>query len=132
MLTIIACKVGEPPAVQQLAKGLSAMQGFVGGCIECLCLGGGVDLWCNDEGRGTLKLNRIVVSEHGDYHEIYGDFFLASSDNKGSTISIKDAAIPKYLTLMEHYRVCPGCRRSANGNHTACKTTSDLDKDNHV
>lgn len=88
-VTIIACRVGKDPVVEELPKGLKSMQGFVGGFIECVSLSPEIDLWCNEEFllNGSAP-NRAVPRGWAGPLVIHGDFFLASHDDDGNTTGL--------------------------------------------
>lgn len=90
-ITIIACRVGKDPIVEELPSGLKAMQGFVGGFIECVSLSPEIDLWCNDEFllNGSAP-NRAVSCGGAEPLVVHGDFFLASHDDEGNTIGLSE------------------------------------------
>ena len=99
MLTIIACRLGEEPKVEQMKPGIDAMQAFVGGYVEAVRLEGaygcaGVDLYCDEEfllkGRAP---NRWVSREL----LIHGDFFISAHDDEGETVSLTPAQVETYL-----------------------------------
>jgi len=96
-ITIIAVRRGQDPVVEEMESGLKPMQDFVGGYIDTLQLGQGVDLWCNDEGLYTEQPNRLVTTAYGHRTPIHGDFFLASHDAEGETVSLSDEQIAEWL-----------------------------------
>jgi len=122
-LRVLVCRVGQEPIAEEIDPGLEPMQKIVGGYVECLGLEKNVDLWCNEEGRYTLPLNRrfaarapqvdpkewsfVIKSDPNladpgqmGYHEIHGDFFVAGADNEeGETVSLPEAAIEKYTKV---------------------------------
>lgn len=67
---------------------LPALQTLVGGLVDCVSLGNGVDGWINDEGRYTQPLN--LAASLIARQPIYGVMVLAGSRN-GETISLPDA-----------------------------------------
>lgn len=87
MLRIIVVEPRELPYEQQIDGELESMQAIVGGYIECVQLGRGFTLVCNEEGKlQDLKPNRIVG---GDV--IVGTFFLTKTDyNNGEFINLSD------------------------------------------
>jgi hypothetical protein len=124
---VLVCRIGIPPAVEMLATDargshLKAMQAIVGGFVQVIQLGDGVELWCN-ENRTGLSLNRVIPArvralppgfedaviirlgdelarpgETGEWR-IYGDFFLARSTADGEIIGVTDADIARYRSL---------------------------------
>lgn len=89
-ITVIVCRVGQAPVVEQMEHSLQAMQKMVGGYIECVRLLGtpyehGIDLWCDEE--FLLKdyaSNRMVRADL----VIHGDFFIAAHDDEGETLGL--------------------------------------------
>jgi len=102
-ISIIACRVGEDPIVEELPKNLKSMQEFVGGFVECISLSYNVDLWCNDEFlfNGSVP-NRLVRRLCGDWYPIHGDFFLASHDNNGETIGLTLSQQTEWLKELQN------------------------------
>jgi len=124
---VLVCRVGCSPTVEMLttdARGshLKAMQAIVGGFVQAIQLGDGVELWCN-ENRTGLALNRVIPArarplppgfedaviihldsdlarpgEPGEWR-IYGDFFLARSTADGEIVGVTDADIEHYQPL---------------------------------
>lgn len=71
----------------QIKHSLENMQALVGGYIECINIGKGLDLWCNEEGRinGLPMIMDPIIDDF-----IAGDYFFARHDNEGNTISLTD------------------------------------------
>ncbi len=101
-MKIIACRVGQPAQVEEIASGLEAMQAFVGGYVTCLQLEGtmydGIDLWCHDEGLFVCQPNRLVRGTCSE-QPIYGDFFIAAHDGEGDTIGLTEKQAEKWLAI---------------------------------
>jgi hypothetical protein len=102
-IRIIALRMGQTPAVEEIDPGLESMQKFVGGYIECVQLeahgNGGVDLWCNEEGLFTCEPNRHVTTDWGYNQTINGDMFIARHTRGGKTVGLTDAQVAKWLKL---------------------------------
>jgi hypothetical protein len=133
MIKVLVCRIGQAPVVEEIDSGLEAMQKIVGGYIENLRLEDGVDLWCNEEGSFTQKVNRVIparapelppgytvddiiktdpnLADPGEMgvHRIHGDFFIARTDEEGASVSLTEEDISKYVVLMTIYQVCPQC-----------------------
>lgn len=114
---VIVVRVGLMPEVRELEEGetLAAMQEVVGGYVECIELGDGVDLWSNESALLLdLPINRVIptvapevpegwdfvvredgLAEPGQPGEwrIHGDFLLARHDRQGRTTSLTDADV---------------------------------------
>ena len=100
-ITIIACRLGADPVVEELPKGLQHMQGLVGGFVECVALSSEIDLWCNEEFLlNDSAPNRLVARANGSGLSIHGDFFLASHDDEGNTIGLTESQQSKWLDEM--------------------------------
>lgn len=90
-MQIIIKKVGEPHEVRTMEKlELEDMQSMVGGYIECLHVGNGVDMWLNDEGKlYNLPVNLVLgTSDKQVLDTIHGDIFFASADDEGATVGL--------------------------------------------
>ena len=120
-LRVLVCRVGQEPVVEEVTPGFQSLQKIVGGYLEYICIEEGIDLWCNEEGRiMDLPLNRrfrarapsvdpgVSVTKMDEnladpgqwgYHEIHGDFFVASSDAEGSTTSLTEDDIRRFSKL---------------------------------
>lgn len=95
-MNIIVKKVNEPSEVRTLEKlELEDMQSMVGGYIECLHVGNGVDMWLNDEGKlHGLPVNIVLGSSDREILDtIQGDVFFASANDEGETIGLTDEQI---------------------------------------
>lgn len=99
-LRVLYVKVGEAPRIIEITHTLEAMQGLVGGLVECVQLADGVDLWCHEEAllQEQPRPNRFV-RELG--HDIYGDFFLARCNSEGETVSVTEPDIHKYAQVFK-------------------------------
>ena len=72
---VLVYKVGEKPVVTEIADSLEGMQAVVEGYVEHVRLGGGLDLWCNEDGISLqLPFNRTVEG-----HRIHGTYFVCRS-----------------------------------------------------
>lgn len=84
MIDIVMVKPGEQAFATQIADELHTLQQAVGGgYIECVPLGGGALIVCNDEG----KLNGMSPNRRLGDDVIAGPFFICGSDN-GEFISL--------------------------------------------
>lgn len=106
-LTIVACRLGQEPVIEQMEPGLEAMQAFVGGYIEAVRLEGeygraGIDLYCDEE--FLLKSyapNRWVSREL----LIHGDFFISGHDDEGETIGLSAVEANRWLVVAKSWPV---------------------------
>lgn len=81
----------ETEGLMEIENALKAMQDFVGGHIEAIGFGNGIDLICNDEGKINGLLPVAVWLEDGEIAEVIcGDCFLCRHDNEGNFVSIND------------------------------------------
>ena len=95
-MNIIIKKVGQPCEVKTIEKlELEDMQEMVGGLIECLHVGNGVDMWLNDEGKlFNLPLNIVIGSQDKEILDtIQGNVFFAGNNNLGETIGLSDEQV---------------------------------------
>ncbi|SDE59334.1 protein of unknown function [Priestia aryabhattai B8W22] len=90
MLKVIIVEPNEMPYVREIGDGLYCMRKIVGGYIECVNLGIGLTLVCNEEGKlNGLPPNRIVG---GDV--IAGTFFLTKREaNTGDFVDLSELEI---------------------------------------
>ena len=95
-MKIIIKRVGESFDVQEIESlELSDMQNMVGGLIECISVGDGIDMWINDMGKlEHLPLNMALVSKDGIVLDtVQGDAFFAGTDGYGETIGLTNEQI---------------------------------------
>jgi hypothetical protein len=70
---------------------LKDMQSIVDGCIECISLPKGIDLWVNEEGLlNDSKLNMVLIWENNGKQPIFGAAFLAGVDDEGEMLPLSD------------------------------------------
>lgn len=106
-ITVIVCRVGELPHVEQMKPDLAAMQAMVGGYIEAVRLegaygGGGVDLYCDEEFLlKSYQPNRMIRADL----VIHGDFFIAAHDAEGDTVGLDEAQLAKWLAVASGWPV---------------------------
>lgn len=80
----------------EIENSLEAEQAFVGGYIDVVSIGNGIDLVCNDEGKMNGSSPSVAWVEGDDIVDIvFGDFFLCRSKD-GEFISINDEDV-KYI-----------------------------------
>jgi len=85
------------PVVVEIEDSLEAMQAEVGGCIECLGIGGKVDAMVNEEGLlKNLPFNRYLMTPYGP-RPFVGTAIVVAHDDEGETVGLSDAQIA--LTL---------------------------------
>ena len=102
------------PRVADIEDTLEALQGIVGGLIECLYpFEDEVALLCNEEGKiNGLPLNRALYDEDGQIYEIIaGNFFIvgALADEENFT-SLNQKQIEKFTKLystIETFHITP-------------------------
>jgi hypothetical protein len=102
---VLVIPADEPPYLHDMEHTLEAMQGLVGGYIECVQLPRGLgDLWLNENGKfecldeeGRVIINTFAtclaeaVLFRGDF--IAGDAFLAGHDGQGETTPVSDLTV---------------------------------------
>lgn len=91
-MNIVIKKAGEQHETKVIEKlELEDMQAMVGGFIECMYVGNGVDLWLNDEGKiYDLPSNIVIGSQDKEVLDIVkGDVFFAGSDGE-DTVGLTD------------------------------------------
>jgi hypothetical protein len=121
---VLVCRVGHEPRLEDAATDLASLQALVGGYLECVGLGDGVDLWCNESGRiDGLPFNRevpgrspwvpeedwdLIIRVDDDLappgamgvHLVHGDFFLATASEDGELASLGDVEAAHYLEVL--------------------------------
>lgn len=96
-MKIVIKRVGEDPYVDEREElELEDMQELVGDYIECLHVGGNVDMWLNDEGK-ICRLPFNFILGDADTKKIldiiHGDVFFAACGDEGETIGLTDGEI---------------------------------------
>lgn len=90
-IRVVVVPVGQQTEVREVESSLDAMQGLVGGLIQSVPYGNGLDLICNDEGKLIgLEPNRPIFNGQ-DY--VFGQFFFCRTDEDGETASVTDEDI---------------------------------------
>lgn len=78
----------------EMENSLEAEQRFVGGYIEVISIGNGIDLVCNEEGKINRLQPTVAWIEDGELVEIIcGECFLCRHNDEGEFVSIKDEDI---------------------------------------
>lgn len=79
-MKILYFSMGEPPKLVTVKKDLGVLQALVGGYLEVLQpWDDNILLVCNDEGKFSFKINRLLLGSI-KYDCIYGPFFLCGVD----------------------------------------------------
>jgi hypothetical protein len=94
-IKIVKIPVGSDPLVVEIDNSLDEMKAIVGGWIEIVSLGGGLDLCCNEEGK--LMGLPPNVSLFGGQDIVAGDCFLLRHDDEGEAVSVTATDIKKYV-----------------------------------
>jgi hypothetical protein len=94
-MKIVVKKVDEEPMVVEKDEvTLSDMQEMVGGFIECIHVGGKIDMWINDMGKLLdMPINIVLHDESDILDTIHGDIFFAGGDASGDLIGLTDGEI---------------------------------------
>ena len=96
MMNIIVKNVGEPHEIREFDNlELENEQEIVGGYIENLYVGNGVDMWFNEDGKvHGLPTNIALGSQDKRVLDlICGNIYFASVDADGRTIGLTDKQI---------------------------------------
>lgn len=87
---------GEAPVEKNIDGGLETLQRMVGGYIECVSVGKGVDLFVNEEGLLIdLPFNKNVRG-----HNLVGTIVAISCDEEGNSIGLSDDQFSHAMTLL--------------------------------
>ncbi len=93
-VNIVLVDVGKPPRWVQVWDKLNELQALVGGNVEALCMGRGLMLLCDEDGRGkSLPQNRVLPV----VGTVYGDFLLCGVNREGGT----DELWPSHVDWIE-------------------------------
>lgn len=91
-IRVLKVEPGQAPVAITMPNTLKAFQEAVGGLIECLGLGGGACLICNEEGKLLgLPGNRWLEND-----PIAGTFLVVGDDGSGAFSSLSDAILQQY------------------------------------
>lgn len=61
-IRVVVCRVGQPPIIEEIDRGVEAMQEIVGGMFELMALDNGLDLWFDEDARAKGKpLNSLIA-----------------------------------------------------------------------
>ena len=94
-IKVIKIPVGSDPLVVEIDNSLDEMKAIVGGWIEIVGLGGGLDLCCNEEGK--LMGLPPNVALFGGQDVVAGDCFLLRHDDEGEAVSVTATDINKFV-----------------------------------
>lgn len=96
--------VGEDPVMMTIDDSLEAFQKMVGGWIEQCWLFDDYYLFCNEEGAiNGSRLNRVFYKDGVKLADIYGDFFIAKSDEEGNWITFSPMNFYRALEVSDVY-----------------------------
>lgn len=91
-IRVLKVEPGQAPVAITMPNTLKAFQEAVGGLIECLVLGEGACLICNEEGKLLgLPGNRWLEND-----PIAGTFLVVGDDGSGAFSSLSDAMLQQY------------------------------------
>lgn len=98
MIRVLLFPVGKPARVEHISGSLESMQKIVGGWIQMVPVGSGLDLVCDEEGKmNGSRPNRFVPRLEDTIH---GPFFISKHDEAGDAVSITDADIKNVEALI--------------------------------
>lgn len=103
-VTIVRCRVGEEPRLEEASDELEALQALVGGFLEAVPVLRSVFLYLNENGAlEDLPRNRRgtdlgVVTVDG---WLRGDFFFTAHTGAGGLRSLRQNEIDEILELLE-------------------------------
>lgn len=105
-IDVLCVAVDSPARRITINNDLYALQGVVGGDIECVNFwpSRNVVLICNEEGKinDVCEPNRRIYDESDTYRDtIYGAFLLVGYDKDGNFTSISDEDAAYFSTLFE-------------------------------
>jgi len=97
-LRILLVPYNKEPEVVEIEHKLENVQALVGGMLEVVPVGDGVDVWCNEEFLMLYEAqpNRVVQHVGGYPVQIHGPFFVARTNDDGDTVSLTDTDVAKY------------------------------------
>ena len=92
-IRVVIVEPNENPREEYIENELNVFQDIVGGYIECLKIGNGLMLVCNEDGKllGLTK-NRILKTNVYD-DMIVGTFFVTKDDGYGDLTSLSEKDI---------------------------------------
>ena len=107
-MRVIIKEPNQPPSAAEIAEGLDAAQGVVGGLIDVVRLAEGLDLVINEEGLSAgLELN-IVIAGEVEPIPICGAVFFVGVDRAGNFVGLTDeqvATVSRLWVTSERFAV---------------------------
>lgn len=92
--------VGGNPTVVEIGNDLGSLQAEVGGYIERIVLGRGLDAYVNEEGMILgMDYNRTVVTPYGTI-PVVGPMIVVSHDEEGETVGLTEDQIQRALRVL--------------------------------
>jgi len=88
---VVFFAVGKEPEVKEIQGNLESMQALVGGWIQMVPIGPGLDLVCDEEGKFNGAAPNRYVPELRDV--IAGPFFVSAHDGNGETRDLDDSEV---------------------------------------
>lgn len=94
-MRILKVEPGERPYEKEIENTLKDVQQEVGGGLfQPVCIGNGIVLCCNEEGKlNGMEPNRWL----DDFDIVYGPFFLVGDDGCGEFVSLTDEQVEEYM-----------------------------------
>lgn len=88
------------PQVVEIEDSLEALQREVGGYIERVVFGRGIDAYVNEEGMILgMDYNRTVITPYGPI-PVVGPMIVVSHDEEGATIGLTEEQIQRTLRIL--------------------------------
>lgn len=97
MIRVLFFPVGERPREHMISGDLESMQKLVGGWIQMVPIGKGMDLVCDEEGKINGAMPNRFISSLDDM--VCGPFFITKSNEDGDCVSLTDSDIMKAVVL---------------------------------
>lgn len=94
-IKILALRPLEKPVVEEIEDSLEAMQKFVGGYIQSVPVGDGLDMILDEEGK--LKGKPYNRSLFDGQDVAVGDVFITKVNSNGNSVSLTQSDIDKYM-----------------------------------
>ena len=91
---VLLIEPGKRPCEHRLESSLESWQKTVDGDVQCVPLGDGVDLMCDENGKFNGKEPNREIFDGWDV--VFGTFFLTRVGDDGNTIDLTDDDVAKW------------------------------------